>query len=962
LSARERRILRRAERATQAAPAANAALVAVMQNSSAVAAAISSVNLIMFRSFPRWLRHSIFELHYNVEAYHWMVGEVAGKSARSLHKIIPAHCTTMPHGGFRSRRKTRIISQGLTLQDAGLPDQSLQGNFPAHGQPVDELALAEIKGAIIAKLTLAIGKDAGMATRHDWYKAAALALRDRIVHRWLVTDKANYDAGRKRVYYLSLEFLIGRLFTDALNNMGLLPVFEAALGDLGVALSDLRKCEPDAALGNGGLGRLAACFMESMATLAIPAIGYGIRYDFGLFRQIIAQGWQQEYPDEWLGFGNPWEFQRPEVVYHVHFGGTIERVTDAKGRDYAIWHPAETVQAVAYDTPIVGWRGQHVNALRLWSARSPDPLKLDVFNTGDYLGASAEEARAESICKFLYPNDESPAGRELRLRQEYFFVSASLQDLVQRHLASDGQLRGLASKAAVQLNDTHPSLAVTELMRILVDLHNVPWEEAWQVTVATLSYTNHTLLPEALETWPVELFERLLPRHLDIIYRINVAHLALADARCPGDVEFRASVSLIDERSGRKVRMGQLAFVGSHRINGVSAMHSDLMKETVFEDLNHLYPGRITNKTNGITFRRWLMLANPKLTGLLREACGEAVLDDPSQLGLLETRASDSAFQQQFRGVKHHNKIVLARLIGERLNIKLDPSALFDVQIKRIHEYKRQLLNIIEAVALYLAIKDEPQRDWVPRVKIFAGKAAASYRYAKLIIKLINDVAETVNDDPAIAGRLKIAFLADYNVSLAEVIIPAADLSEQISTAGMEASGTGNMKLALNGALTIGTLDGANLEIRDHVGAENIAIFGMEAMDVVVRRKQGLDATEMIRRSPVLSRAIGAIESGMFSPDDPGRFGSIAHALRHLDHYMVSADFDAYFDAQRGIDARWQVVPAWTRASILNVARMPWFSSDRTIREYAEDIWNVPVRSTSPGNLQEASAQRGATR
>ncbi|MGH6764776.1 MAG: glycogen/starch/alpha-glucan phosphorylase, partial [Bradyrhizobium sp.] len=397
-------------------------------------------------------------------------------------------------------------------------------------------------------------------------------------------------------------------------------------------------------------------------------------------------------------------------------------------------------------------------------------------------------------------------------------------------------------------------------------------------------------------------------------------------------------------------------------INGVSAMHSDLMKETVFEDLNHLYPGRITNKTNGITFRRWLMLANPKLTGLLREACGEAVLDDPSQLGLLETRASDSAFQQQFRGVKHHNKIVLARLIGERLNIKLDPSALFDVQIKRIHEYKRQLLNIIEAVALYLAIKDEPQRDWVPRVKIFAGKAAASYRYAKLIIKLINDVAETVNDDPAIAGRLKIAFLADYNVSLAEVIIPAADLSEQISTAGMEASGTGNMKLALNGALTIGTLDGANLEIRDHVGAENIAIFGMEAMEVVVRRKQGLDATEMIRRSPVLSRAIGAIESGMFSPDDPGRFGSIAHALRHLDHYMVSADFDAYFDAQRGIDARWQVVPAWTRASILNVARMPWFSSDRTIREYAEDIWNVPVRSTSPGKLPEASAQRGATR
>jgi starch phosphorylase len=825
-----------------------------------------------------------------------------------------------------------------------LPDQSPPAKIPPLNAPVDELALAEIKSAILAKLTLAIGKDAAMATRHDWYKAAALALRDRIVHRWLLSEKQSYDEGRKRVYYLSLEFLIGRLFTDALNNMGLLPVFDAALGDLGVGLSDLRKCEPDAALGNGGLGRLAACFMESMATLAIPAIGYGIRYDFGLFRQIISHGWQQEYPDEWLGFGNPWEFQRPEVVYHVHFGGGVEPGKDAKGRDRAIWRPAETVQAVAYDTPIVGWRGQHVNALRLWSARAPDPLKLDVFNAGDYLGASAEQARAESICKFLYPNDESAAGRELRLRQEYFFVAASLQDLVKRHLASDGQLRGLASKAAVQLNDTHPSLAVTELMRILVDLHNMRWDDAWQITTAVLSYTNHTLLPEALETWPLELFERMLPRHLEIIYRINDAHLALADARCPGDVDFRSSVSLIDEKSGRRVRMGQLAFVGSHRINGVSAMHSDLMKETVFHDLNHLYPGRITNKTNGITFRRWLMLANPKLTDLLRESCGEAVLDDPSHLSGLEALAGDNAFQQQFRAVKHHNKIALARLIGERLGVQIDPGALFDVQIKRIHEYKRQLLNLLETVALYHAIKDNPQHDWVPRVKIFAGKAAASYRYAKLIIKLINDVAEVVNNDPAIGGKLKLAFLPDYNVSLAEIIIPAADLSEQISTAGMEASGTGNMKLALNGALTIGTLDGANLEIRDHVGAENIAIFGMEAMDVVVRRKQGLDATDVITRSPHLSRAIHAIESGAFSPDDPSRFESVAHALRHLDHYMVSADFDAYFNAQRGIDARWQVVPAWTRASILNVARMPWFSSDRTIREYAKDIWNVPVK------------------
>jgi starch phosphorylase len=835
----------------------------------------------------------------------------------------------------------------------------MPAKFQPHKAPLDELALAEIKSAIITKLTLSIGKEASFATRHDWYKAAALTLRDRMVHRWLVSEKESYDAGAKRVYYLSLEFLIGRLFTDALNNMGLLPLFEAALGDLGVGLDDLRKCEPDAALGNGGLGRLAACFMESMATLAIPAFGYGIRYDFGLFRQIISHGWQQEYPDEWLGFGNPWELQRPEVLYHVHFGGSIETTEDAKGRKSVVWHPGETVEAVAYDTPIVGWRGQHVNALRLWSARAPDPLKLDVFNTGDYLGASAEQARAEAICKFLYPNDESAAGRELRLRQEYFFVSASLQDLVKRHLESDGNLRGLANKAAVQMNDTHPSLAIAELMRILVDIHNMRWDVAWQITNATLSYTNHTLLPEALETWPVELFQRLLPRHLEIIYRINEAHLDRADATMPGDTAFRASVSIIDENAGRRVRMGNLAFIGSHRINGVSAMHSELMKETVFHDLNHLYPGRITNKTNGITFRRWLMLANPKLTDLLRATCGEAILDDPTRLTRLEAFAGDAAFQQEFGRVKLHNKIALARVIGEKLGIQADPSALFDVQIKRIHEYKRQLLNLLETVALYQAIKDEPDKDWVPRVKIFAGKAAASYRYAKLIIKLINDVAEVVNNDTTIRGKLKVAFMPDYNVSLAEIIIPAADLSEQISTAGMEASGTGNMKLSLNGALTIGTLDGANIEIRDNVGPENIAIFGMDAAEVVARRARGLDASDVISKSPNLGRAIAAIERGDFSPDDPGRFLSVGHALRHLDHYVVSADFDSYWDAQRGIDARWQVPSAWSRASILNVARMAWFSSDRTIREYAEDIWDVPVAGEPPSALALPHLRKG---
>jgi len=829
-----------------------------------------------------------------------------------------------------------------------LSDQTTPAQFQPQNAPIDELLLAEIKSAILVKLTLGIGKEASFATKHDWYKAAALTLRDRIVHRWLLSEKESYDAGRKRVYYLSLEFLIGRLFTDALNNMGLLPVFRAALEDLGVGLDELRKCEPDAALGNGGLGRLAACFMESMSTLAIPAYGYGIRYDFGLFKQIISKGWQKEYPDEWLSFGNPWELPRPEVVYHVHFGGQTEVVDDAKGHQRTVWHPGETVEAVAYDTPIVGWRGQHVNALRLWSARAPDPLRLDVFNTGDYVSASAEQARAEAICKFLYPNDESAAGRELRLRQEYFFVSASLQDLVKRHLESEGNLRGLANKAAVQMNDTHPSLAIAELMRILIDVHNMRWDAAWQITNATLSYTNHTLLPEALETWPVELMERLLPRHLEIIYRINVAHLDRADAIRPGDTNYRASVSVIDETAGRRVRMGNLAFIGSHRINGVSAMHSELMKETVFRDLNQLYPGRITNKTNGITFRRWLTLANPKLTDLLRATCGDAVLDDPTRLIKLEAYAGDAAFQQAFRAVKHHNKLAMARLIGEKLGVQADPSALFDVQIKRIHEYKRQLLNIVETVALYQAIKDEPNKNWVPRVKIFAGKAAASYRYAKLIIKLANDVARMVNSDETIKGQLKVAFMPDYNVSLAEIIIPAADLSEQISTAGMEASGTGNMKLSLNGALTIGTLDGANIEIRDNVGPENIAIFGMTADEVVARRNRGLDASDVISKSPNLGRAIYAIESGFFSPDDPGRFGAIGHALRHLDHYMVSADFDSYYDAQRSVDARWQAGSAWSRAAILNTARMGWFSSDRTIREYAEDIWHVPVANQMP--------------
>jgi starch phosphorylase len=799
--------------------------------------------------------------------------------------------------------------------------------------------IAEIKSAILSKIVLVAGKDVKQANIHDWYIAAALTLRDRIVYQWLQSDRAAQSRGDKRVYYLSLEFLIGRLLTDALTNMSLMEPFRAAIEDLGIDFDALRDVEPDAALGNGGLGRLAACFMESMATLAIPAQGYGIRYEHGLFRQIVSNGWQEEFPEQWLLSGNPWEFERGDVVFDIQYGGRLEHVEETPR---TLWVPAETIQAVAYDTPIVGWRGRHVNALRLWSARAVDPMRLDTFNSGDHLGAMSEMARAEAISKFLYPSDETPAGRELRLRQEYFFVSASLQDILDRHLNTDGDIRSLPSHAAIQLNDTHPSLAVPELMRLLMDKYHIGWDDAWDITARTISYTNHTLLPEALETWPVDLFERMLPRHLDIIYRINVDHLARAEKHFGADTGSRASVSLIDETAGRRVRMGHLAFVGSHRINGVSAMHSELMRETVFADLNSLYPGRITNKTNGITFRRWLHQCNPGLTSLLQEACGGAVLDEPERLRMLERLSDDRAFQQQFQAIKRANKAALAQTIADRLGIAVDPSAMFDIQIKRIHEYKRQLLNAIETVALYQAILANPEGNWTPRIKIFAGKAAASYRQAKLIIKFINDIGNVINNDPAIKGLLKVVFIPNYNVSAAEIIVPASDLSEQISTAGMEASGTGNMKLALNGAITIGTLDGANIEILEHVGEENIFIFGMKADEVVRRRATGLDATDVISSSPKLTGVIEAIERGAFSPDDVSRFVPIAHALRFLDHYLVSADFEDYYRTQRAVDVKWHS-PEWARSSILNVARMAWFSSDRTIREYAEDIWNIPL-------------------
>ncbi len=812
----------------------------------------------------------------------------------------------------------------------------------AEHPPTDE-EIEQFKAAVLAKLSVAVGKDPSAATGRDWFVATALALRDRIIHRWLAADRASLAQGRKRIYYLSLEFLIGRLLNDVVGNLRLAEVVPRALGDLGVDYNRMRSIEPDAALGNGGLGRLASCFMESMASLGLPTWGYGIRYDHGLFRQIIKDGCQQEYPEEWLSFSNPWEFERPEVTYEIHYGGRVESDASRRGDSRRVWHPAESVRAVAYDTPIVGWRGASVNALRLWSARAADPMRLDVFNLGDHVGASTEQARAEALSKVLYPSDATPAGRELRLRQEYFFVSASLQDLVERHRRSYSAIYTLADHAAIQLNDTHPSIAIAELMRILVDLHNVPWERAWEITVATCSYTNHTLLPEAVESWPVPLFERVLPRHLQIIYKINERHLAAAKrTRSIGEAT-AAAVSLIDEDDGRRVRMGHLAFVGSHCTNGVSALHTELLRNTLFADLQALYPGRIVNVTNGITFRRWLYQANPGLTQLLCEVLGPRVLEDPAAIAELADHSTDPALQERLQRVKRANKIALARVIRDRLGLFVDPGALFDAQIKRIHEYKRQLLNLIETVALWQAMRSEPERDWVPRVKIFAGKAAAGYTVAKLIVKLANDVATVINADPRVKDLLKVVFLPNYNVSLAEVIIPAADLSEQISTAGMEASGTGNMKLALNGALTIGTLDGANIEIRERVGADNIFIFGLHAVEATARRGNGWNPTDAIAASPQLAGALDAIEAGAVSPGDPQRFARLTQALRAADYYLVTADFEDYFTTQRRVDELFQRRADWARACIMNVAGMGWFSSDRAIRAYADAIWQAPL-------------------
>ncbi|WP_347304443.1 glycogen/starch/alpha-glucan phosphorylase [Croceibacterium sp. TMG7-5b_MA50] len=795
-----------------------------------------------------------------------------------------------------------------------------------------------LAGAIARTLLHRMGKQPAEALPRDWLDATILTVRDEIVERWVETTLATQRRALKQVNYLSLEFLVGRLLSDALRNLGRDGEVASALAELGVNLAEIEELEPDAALGNGGLGRLAACFMDSLASLGLPAFGYGIRYVNGMFRQRIdGSGQQVELPETWLAQGNPWEFERRDSVHRVGFGGAWHVVEDGRVR----WSPAEYVEAIAVDMPVVGWRGRHVNTLRLWTARAIEPLRLDTFNQGDFAGALADQTRAETLVRVLYPNDSTPAGQELRLRQEYFFASASIQDIVQRHLRAHGTLATLPDKAAIQLNDTHPAIGVAELLRLLIDEHRLPYDEAWDITRRTFAYTNHTLLPEALESWPLPLLGRLLPRHLELIFRINADVLAEAQAGTGSDTAAVEAVSLIDERGERRVRMANLAFAGSHSVNGVAGLHTQLMQQTVFADLHRLYPDRINNKTNGITPRRWLLGSNPGLATLLSEAIGPAFVDDLAQVADIRPLAEDAAFRDRFAVVKQANKAALAAHVASLTGLNLDPAAMFDVQVKRIHEYKRQLLNILHTMVLYERMRAAPQLDWVPRVKLFAGKAASGYATAKQIVRLANDVARRVNADPLIAGRLQVAFLPDYNVSLAERIMPAADLSEQISTAGMEASGTGNMKLALNGALTIGTLDGANVEMREHIGADDMQIFGLTAPEVTRLRERGYDPRESLELLPELKAVLADLAAGRWSDGDQQVYASIIESLLTEDRYLLIADFATYDAAQAALDRRWSNRQEWTASAIRNVAAMGWCSSDRTIAQYAREIWRI---------------------
>ena len=799
-----------------------------------------------------------------------------------------------------------------------------------------------LRASIANRLLYSLGKDTVAATPRDWFHATALAVRDQLIERWMSALQDTESRPGKRVYYLSMEFLTGRLLSNSLLNLGLGAECHEALADLDVDLDDIQAIEQDAALGNGGLGRLAACILDSMATLSVPGFGYGIRYEYGLFYQGIEGGAQVEHPDTWLRYGNPWELPRPEVLYQVQFGGRSLHLTDDRGHHRRQWVDADTVFAMAYDTPVPGYGTHTVNNLRLWSAKATRDFNLQQFNEGNYFKAVEQKTESENLSKVLYPDDSTQVGRELRLKQQYFFVSASMQDIVRRFLQRHEPFERFPEHVAIQLNDTHPTIGIPELMRLLLDEHELDWERAWSITQRTFAYTNHTLMPEALETWPVELLARVLPRHLEIIYEINQRFLDEVRGRFPGEDDRAKRLSIIDEAGGRRIRMANLAIVGSHRINGVSQLHSDLMRSTVFADFAALRPSAFVNITNGVTPRRWLQHANPGLSSLITGQIGDGWIRDLRQLERLAPLAGQRTFREQFLAVKAANKRRLAALIRDRVGLQVSADSMFDIQIKRMHEYKRQLLNVLHVISRYNRIRDGRVEGLAPRTVIFSGKAAPGYAFAKLVIRLIHGVADVVNNDAEVGDLLKVVFIPNYNVSHAEIIIPACDLSEQISTAGTEASGTGNMKLGLNGALTIGTLDGATLEMAREVGDENIFIFGLTAAQVEERRAAGYDPWREYDANDELRQALDMIAGGRFSPDDPSRFRPVFDRLTSEgDQYLLLGDYAEYVACQARVDALYRQPDEWARRAVLNVARLGGFSSDRTVADYARLIWNV---------------------
>jgi starch phosphorylase len=823
-----------------------------------------------------------------------------------------------------------------------LPDLSPEGSLKSQRTASGADALAH---SFLGNLFFVQGRSRDRATKNDLYMALAHTVRDRLVERWIHTVQ-NYRAQDVRVVcYLSAEFLTGPHLGNNLINLGIYDEAEEAMRKLGIDLDTLVEQEEEPGLGNGGLGRLASCFMDSLATLDIPAIGYGIRYEYGIFDQEIHDGWQVETTDKWLRLGDPWAIERPEDVFEVKFGGHTERHSDADGQSHVRWVPLKVVRGVPHDTPILGYRTNTANTMRLWSAQAVESFDFETFNTGDFFGAVADKVSSENISKVLYPNDEEIKGKQLRLEQQFFFVSCSLQHIIKIQKLQERPLTDLYRSFAVQMNDTHPAIAVAELMRLLVDENRMDWETAWNVSIRTLSYTNHTLLPEALERWPIKLFGELLPRHLEIIEEINRRHLDEIRAKYPGDSDRIRRLSLIDEDGERYVRMAHLAVLGSHAVNGVAELHTELLKSLVLHDFFELTPEKFCNKTNGVTPRRWMVLSNPRLAQLITSRLGKGWIHDLEKLRHLESRIDDPELTREWREIKHHNKQHLAAYIHQRLGVTVDPDSMFDVMVKRLHEYKRQHLKVLHILTLYKRIQHDPNVAIAPRTFIFGGKAAPGYRMAKLIIKLIHSVAEVVHGDPLVRDRLKVIFLPNFDVKLGHKVYPAADLSEQISLAGKEASGTGNMKFAMNGALTIGTLDGANIEIREEVGAENFFLFGLTAQDVLQKKGEGYNPRSYYESNPQLKEILDALAGGEFSRGDRGLFEPLLQSLLTRDDYMLLADYQSYIECQDRVAQAYKDHDHWTRMSILNVARIGKFSSDRSIRDYCSDIWKTwPVK------------------